>query len=223
VKIDKETIEYYESSVAVQLLSSWYNETRETEFIRHIVKYIPKNLTTLVDVGAGSGMHSHIFRKFGIKAVALDYSQSLTKFANEHFQLPSIRGDALHLPCNPRKLDIIFSLGVSTIVRHVELRVQTFQEMYCTVKRGGYVILSTPSDRHILFRIKKHKLHHLDVQDCALLEEIGFCVLHVLYWGIMPRKIWNVRFLQRIVKFLDSFIGRIPLLGLRKVVICQKL
>ncbi|RKY24342.1 MAG: hypothetical protein DRP62_03945 [Planctomycetota bacterium] len=211
----------YEDSKNIKWWSEHYNEQKERQFIKKIIESIPDSGDKLLDIGCGIGMHSFIFKNLGKNVIALDYSKKMCDYAKNHYGLDVIRGDALKLPFTSEKFDITFTCGLSTIVGDEDIRIKSVREMRRITKKGGYIILSTPSDKSIYFKFKKDSLHHLDDRDEGILQKEKLDVISTIYWGILPGFMWKNLILRIMAKFLELF-SRSRYIGIRKVVICRK-
>jgi len=212
----------YESDDVVEKWLSRYETEKERCFIQYINEFIPNNLNEFLEVGCGIGLHAKLWSEMGKNVTASDYSMAFCNYIKKTYTFKIIHDDVLNTKID-RKFEIVFSMGVSTIVREEKLRIQTFRVFNRYLIENGFLILSTTSNQSLLrFFGTKDNLHLLDKRDCQLLKLLGFRIVKIVYWGVTPRSLWHNPMLKKAGELLE-YIGRFPFLGIRKVVICQKI
>jgi ubiquinone/menaquinone biosynthesis C-methylase UbiE len=116
----------------------------EAKFMNLIEKY---SVSTALDAGAGSGFHSVLLAKCGVRVTAVDLSgkmlRKLEHNAKRHkVKIETIKSDFYKLRLPPSSFDAIFSLG-NTLAHlpspeHLRNSVTTFARL---LKPGGVLIL----------------------------------------------------------------------------------
>lgn len=97
---------------------------------------LPKDIRTVLDIGAGAGYHSAWFRDRGLKVTACDHWESAFQF---HGEIEFVRGSELLEP--GRKFDAVFA---SHILEHCTDPISALRSWKQHVREGGYLIVIVP-------------------------------------------------------------------------------
>ena len=114
-----------------------------------ISKYSIKKKISLLDVGCGDGIYSHLFSMCGINVVALDFSSEGVKKAKKIYgnEIAWMVADGLNLPFK-RKFDIIFCSGFSplNLVDDLSDAENIGKDLFEYLRYNGYFIFQWASD-----------------------------------------------------------------------------
>lgn len=127
------------------LLRAWYIK-------KELRKLNPEQVPVILDAGSGFGQYtyrmSRMFRKAVILAVDVKEEQidqcnvffkQIGKNSRIHFQVE----DLVHF-VRPQQFQLILSVDV---MEHIQEDVQVFENFYHSLKEGGMLLISTPSDK----------------------------------------------------------------------------
>ena len=129
------------------LLRTWH--------IKKLVRRLKKNLpddATILDAGAGFGQYAYYLSKLGrnwhIKAV--DVKSEQVEDCNRFFAQAG-KGDRVHFEvadltvfCEPDKYHLAISVDV---MEHILDDMAVFRNIFASLKQGGVLLISTPSDK----------------------------------------------------------------------------
>jgi len=121
------------------------------------LQYIKHNPHLIMDIGAGTGIHTRALNKQypNAQVIALDFALPMLKKIQKPFRLfnkiQCICADMEALPIKTNALDLIYSNAALQWSNHLE---QTFKEWFRVLKPGGLLMFSTfgPST---LFELKQ--------------------------------------------------------------------
>jgi ubiquinone/menaquinone biosynthesis C-methylase UbiE len=209
----QETHRSYESEEAAFKLDAWYKIYKEESFLKYIFGR-PFLKGVMLEVGGGTGFQGKVISKF-VDGLYLhsDYSFLLCHSAKKKGLL-SVQMDGLKLAVPDQSIDEIITIAVSTIIRSELLRRSQFNEFYRAIKPKGYLYLVTS----VLYPIQG--MHCIDRRDIEYLERLGFEKIKVIYWGVMPGRLWT-SYTSFIFGLIEKFLSGISI-GIRKSVILQK-
>lgn len=127
-------------------LSDGYSEYRA----KKALKYIPKNTTTILNIGCGHGFESKIFRDEGYKVVGIDVSRKALENAKK-YQIKSILADiqeGIKLP--DESFDVVYS---AELLEHLAFPSYFFEEVRRLLTKSGILILMLPNLARLTNRI----------------------------------------------------------------------
>ncbi|GAB4552543.1 MAG: hypothetical protein OHK0023_20680 [Anaerolineae bacterium] len=141
---------------------AWRNIWSDTDFARELATldyprarelrnlyapYLDKELPSL-EAGCGLGHIVYYFRQHGYPMLGLDYAQEALVPTHAAFpNLPLHLGDVHHLPYPENTFGAYLSFGV---VEHFEAGpLGAIREAYRVLKRGGHLILTTPTPNFV--------------------------------------------------------------------------
>ena len=132
----------------ILLLRTWHIHRAIRQFARHYEK--AENIQVL-DAGSGLGQYSwYLARKFPKWHVtALDIKKDEIDSCRHFFQkagkknVAFVHGDLLHF-IEPDTYDLVLSVDV---MEHIENDRRVFSNFFNSLKKGGMLLISTPSDR----------------------------------------------------------------------------
>lgn len=111
----------------------------ELRLIRQLpwLERFPKNIKTILDVGAGAGVHSDYFRKQGLTPTAMDYDESDFLY---HGEIEFIKTNLVDFDQN-MKFDAIF---LSHVVEHFPNLESGIAKLRSLLNDGGYLFIVVP-------------------------------------------------------------------------------
>jgi SAM-dependent methyltransferase len=128
------------------LLRAWHVHKE----LRKWSKTAPEN-AEILDAGAGFGQYSYYLAKMNPnwKILAIDVKEEQVKDCNEFFSkigLSNVHFEVGDLTkfVDPERFDLVVCVDV---MEHIEEDVQVFKNYYHSMKKGGMVLISTPSDQ----------------------------------------------------------------------------
>ncbi|MEM5782042.1 MAG: methyltransferase domain-containing protein [Candidatus Aenigmatarchaeota archaeon] len=170
-----------------KIYTLWYSERRK----KAIEKFM-NNVTgeKILDIGSGKGIFNKIFRKVGFKKIfAVDFNRKLLKMndADKRFILNLEN----KLPFSNNSFDCCFA---AEILEHLENREQLLNEIHRILKKGGYLILTTPNKDSLIAKFDRiigrfivdglwnghdysHKYVYSFNEIVKLIKEVGFKIL----------------------------------------------
>lgn len=99
-------------SAFYDLLYSEKPYSKEVDYINELIKkYSIRKVSTILDVGCGTGIHASYLLKKGFNVTGIDFSSEMIKIARkkEKYQLQFIEGDIRNITLR-KKFDVILSL-----------------------------------------------------------------------------------------------------------------
>jgi len=130
-----------------------HDERRVREYI---ISKVPKDVSSILDVGCGSGWVAEHYTKKGIKVHSLDIS--ITNPAKALQLYPSekhagIVADSFRLPFANNSFDCVIA---SEIIEHVVNPAEFIKEVFRVVKKGGILIITTPYKEKLMYYLCIH-------------------------------------------------------------------
>jgi len=130
----------------VLLLRAWHIKKE----LRRIAKTLPTD-ASILDAGAGFGQYTHFLSKLGrgwqIKAVDVKAEQveDCNRFFSQTGKSGRVRFEVadLNVFCEPDKYHLAISIDV---MEHIPDDVTVFRNIFTSLKSGGILLISTPSD-----------------------------------------------------------------------------
>lgn len=162
-----------------------------------IERHFPISGSTLLDVGANTGVFMNLARSLGAFPQGLEPSIEATKTANSHFNLNIQNGVISDIEFSPNSFDIITMWDV---VEHLYDPVIDLKTLQTKLRRGGYIFVSTHNIDHAFCKaLGKHNpllmyqhFHHFNPSTLQLaLSKAGFEPLGVHYFY----KSWSLKYL----------------------------
>lgn len=111
----------------------------------------------ILDVGCGVGAITLYLAQLGAKAKGIDVSKRAIKIATQakkETRLKNVWFGLGEVKSEPRAYDVITCFEV---IEHVADDLQLLQTFYKNLKSGGTLVLSTPTDDNVLFRLGFYK------------------------------------------------------------------
>jgi ubiquinone/menaquinone biosynthesis C-methylase UbiE len=130
----------------------------------------------VLDLGCGSGQGLGYLAKVAKKVVGADYSASLLRMTQEHYQdrIPLIRLDAQVLPFKNQSFDVAILFEAIYYLKDPQ---SFIKECVRVLRPGGTLLICNPN-RHLLdFNPSPHSYHYFSAPDFVeLLSPFGFQV-----------------------------------------------
>ena len=148
-KIDAEEFDYFEERTG----ATDHDERRVHEYI---ISKIPKNVSSILDVGSGSAWVAEYFSNKDVKVTSLDISLINVKKAKE--KIPTnlhsqIVADSFRLPLKNNSFDTVIA---SEIIEHVIDPEAFVNELFRVVNPGGKLIITTPYKEKLRYYLCIH-------------------------------------------------------------------
>jgi len=129
------------------LLRAWHIKKE----LRRLAKTLPDD-AYIFDAGAGFGQYAyfmaHLNKKWNIKAVDIKEEQveDCNRFFEKNRQNHRVHFERADLTafCEPEKYHIALAIDV---MEHIQDDVSVFRNIFCSLKQGGVLLMSTPSDK----------------------------------------------------------------------------
>lgn len=102
------------------------------------LEQFPKNINTILDVGAGAGVHSNYFKEIGLTPTAIDYDDSEFLY---HGNIEFIKTNLIDLDSS-RKYDAIF---LSHVVEHFPNLENSIVKLRTLLNDDGYLFIVVPA------------------------------------------------------------------------------
>ncbi len=117
------------------------------EFVPNMLA--PKKDDRILDIGCGRGEIVKICNNNGAHAIGMDYSQEAVQIASQGGNKYVIRAEATRLPFASESFDKVLLMEV---IEHLDSDDggACLQEIWRVLKRGGYLVLTTPNSWNII-------------------------------------------------------------------------
>jgi len=141
-----------------QEINDFYEETSESDRLKYglgplefernqelILKYIPKQVSTIIDVGGGPGVYASWLANLGHSVILIDpvrkhiqEAKKLLKSQNKQFAC--LLGDAQKIDCDDNSADLIILHGPLYHLQNQEDRMVALKECHRKLKPGGILM-----------------------------------------------------------------------------------
>ena len=130
---------------------------KETDFIENIVE----TRALVLDLCCGTGRHSILLSKRGLKIIGLDLSPNLLKIARKNMikngaAFPIIRGEMQYLPFREEVFEVTINMFTSFGYLPSEKEdIRSLKEILRTLKQNGLFLLDIANREHLLQVFKR--------------------------------------------------------------------
>jgi len=127
-----------------EIIAESFSKTRKYLWpeLEELTKYVKKN-SQILDLGCGNGRLYELFKDKEIKYIGIDNCKKLINLAKEKYpEVEFILGDALNLPFENDRFDIIFSIAFFHHIPSQIYRLKVLKEIYRVLKPIGLLILT---------------------------------------------------------------------------------
>lgn len=122
-----------------------YHRYRKWETWRQVARMLQPG-TVALDVGCGTGLITHEFRRRFQRVVALDLNRwALSRMDGRPF-IVKVQGDGESLPIQDESVDLVV---VTEMIEHLEAPERTASEIFRVCKKGARVVGSVPSTSNV--------------------------------------------------------------------------
>jgi len=118
-----------------------FSEWRYSSLVDYWLKESGIRSGELLDLGCGSGIFGHYFKKKGFRVVGLDVSSSLVKVAAKRLD-SAVVGDAENTPFEESRFDGVIAGG---LLHHFPSKQNLVKEMNRVLKRKGFLFTQDPN------------------------------------------------------------------------------
>lgn len=121
------------------------------EYFNTIIKIIQKykKPQSLLDIGCGVGIFLQQVKEIGWNALGIDMSRAAVTYARSH-GLDVRLGKIEEVTFNPRSFDVI---TLFQTIEHIEDPLKILKKAYSLLRKGGMLMLTTPSEESVLARM----------------------------------------------------------------------
>ena len=192
---------------------------KRIEFVKRIINDYLKNdkEKRILDLGCGDGQNLRWLASFSNDLWATDYNFLRLSRAEKNLSVLGIKvkfflTDIVSLPFEEESFDIVF---FNHVIEHLRNDLQSLQNVYKVTKKGGLVIIGTPNEGALAWRLAykiepktKRETDHVNFYTAESFAELskrtGFKIRHIehLGWGI---PVWSLDMRIRKYKFVDDF------------------
>jgi len=128
--------------------TSWYHERRKRATLKFISIVQGEKI---LDIGSGAGIFNEGFRKTGFKRIiAIDLNEKLLQINDADEKIKWDLENELPFPNN--YFDCCFA---AEIIEHLENREKLLSEIHRVLKKGGYLVLTTPNKDSLIAKFDR--------------------------------------------------------------------
>ncbi len=126
------------------------------QYIHRVLTSIKKKKIKIIDLGCGVGTIDFFLAKKGHDIVGIDVSQDAINICNafkdfnKQVNTKFLRGDLGKIKLEKGEFDLAIC---SEVIEHIENDEKLLQTINATLKKGGYLFLTTPSENAPLHRL----------------------------------------------------------------------
>lgn len=113
---------------------------------RWILRYLPRRMGSVLDVGCGSGLLLELLRPLSARLVGIDFSERMIRLARE--RVPEARlvlADAESLPFTDGSFDVVVS---ATVIQNAPSPERVLNEIARVLRKGGLAVLTSLKRKH---------------------------------------------------------------------------
>ncbi len=146
----------------------------------------------VLDVGCATGMLLNHLKSKGSTVHGVEICTQSCRYAYEHFHINLYNGTLENARYDSETFDIVH---FSHLIEHVENPIDFMKEVYRITKKGGYILVTTPREDTIWFKLFRSKWRSL-IPDhlvlfgrlhlISLLNISGFEPIFMESWGSIP-------------------------------------
>jgi len=117
-------------------------DSKNIERVKRIIELIPKDVSTILDVGCGDGYLGNVLIDRGYDVTGVDISRKALRFFRGNAVLASIDS----LPFKSKSFDLVLS---SEVLEHIPFSIynKSLQELERVANK--YIVISTPFNEHL--------------------------------------------------------------------------
>ena len=143
---NNEILEFYNSGAEIGRLERGIGKIEYERTKEIILRYLPKEKTTVYDVGGGVGVYSKWLGKLGHEVHLIELSPNAVEYAKEinvsaDLLIHSIEvGDARNINKPDESADIVLLMGPMYHLTNIEDRLKALNEAKRVLKKGGLLV-----------------------------------------------------------------------------------
>ncbi|MBU3146756.1 bifunctional 2-polyprenyl-6-hydroxyphenol methylase/3-demethylubiquinol 3-O-methyltransferase UbiG [Clostridium sp. CF012] len=144
--INKEALEYYNNGAEIGRLERGIGKIEFERTKEIILRYLPKNRTTIYDVGGGVGIYSRWLAELGHEVHLIELSPNAVECAkniNSSTDCPIYSlevGDARNIDRSDESADIVLLMGPMYHLINIEDRLKALNEAKRVLKKDGLLV-----------------------------------------------------------------------------------
>jgi len=176
-----------------------------------------------LDIGCATGMLLNYVRDYGWEVKGVEICKQSVEYARKNFGLDIFNGTFEQAKFKDESFEIIH---FSHLIEHLPDPLSTLKKIYKVLKKGGYILVTTPridSFQARLFKENWRSFHrdHLYIfsKKCliAMIEKAGFNVKRFISWGGIAKGETNI-----VVKTIADKLAKLLSIGDVMFVLAQK-
>ena len=175
---------------------------------------------TVLELGAGSGRHNHIFTKIGCKVIAVDISQkSLDVYKLRNSSIETIQASIEDIPLASNSIDVIVSSGSLSYGEPSQVN----SEIFRLLKPYGDLVILDSLNHNFVYKLNRY-IHYLkrnrsrstlsripDMKRLAIFssrfESVSINYFGSYLWALSPLiRIFELSTIVKVNNFLESII-----------------
>lgn len=208
----EESTQHYDQSFDV-----WYEIVERQKYFTNyiatiILNFFPESTESVLELGAGLGQYSELFRDTGYDVLSSDVSGVFIDYMEKVKGLNVKKIDATNCTDYPKNklFDCVFSQAISVLITKDEETIQRAYEcVYQSLRKSGRFIFIFPRGK--LDRYSRSTDH------VRIYEKVGFKILAEFRSQAFPSKLYRYGFIVMIEKVIGHYIGIKDVLILEKV------
>jgi|SRR5690606_25446382 len=146
----------------------WEQNTIYGQHAEKVASWI--NEPTVLDVGAGDGLITHLLNKKGLNCIGIDDNELAVSLAREK-NSSVLSGNAYMLPFIDNTFDVVL---MADVIEHFENPDTAIKEVKRVLKKGGYFYITTPPRKATGLHDKYHYREYTDKELQEYVESLGF-------------------------------------------------
>lgn len=159
------------------LYSGFFANARNIYFRKINKDFRKADTRTVLDVACGQGDFLHASNKEGFKAEGVDIESVWVDYCNKR-GLKAKKGDVYKLPYKNATFDSLFS---QSLLEHLYYPTKALKEMKRVLKRGGTIVISTPTPSSSFWDDPTHVRPYTPISLKQILATEGFKDIQVSY------------------------------------------
>jgi len=145
---------YYYEVIGINNFTYFYT----LQFLHLAVQKVPNFRKRVLDYGCGVGTLSIYLSKFAYSVVGTDVSKRAIKIANRAKEELKINNVDFFVSDSPDKIQGKYDLIIcSEVIEHLVDDKKAIHELSKLCKKGGYLVLSTPTDKNVLVNSRYYR------------------------------------------------------------------
>lgn len=197
--------QYEETSSSRALQMKW--------LLKKASEHVP-SATSLLDIGAGTGLLVAEARRMGLDAVGVEPSQSLVAAARELNQVDLLQGTFPHPETEGQEFDLIFLVDV---IEHVAQPLKLLRQCGRALSGRGRMIVVTPDVSSLLARVLRRRWWHFRLAHVGYFNKKTLC-LAAEQAGLQPARFLRAKWFFPVQYLAERLSSYLPIGWINKIV-----